>query len=76
MSAVQSVVWRLRCDRCGFTDYQAVKVSSARQWANEDGWTQIKPTAEAKSSRVDLCPECAAAWISRRRSHEGATDER
>jgi hypothetical protein len=60
VSAVKSVVWGLRCDRCGFTDYQAGKVSAARKFAHEDGWTQIKPTSEATQARVDLCPECAA----------------
>jgi hypothetical protein len=59
VSAVKSVVWGLRCDSCGFTDYQAGKVAAARRFAFEDGWTQIKPTNEATRARVDLCPECA-----------------
>lgn len=58
MSAVQAVVWGLRCDRCGFSDYQAPKVSAARHLARLDGWTQQKPTPEATKTRVDFCPEC------------------
>lgn len=59
MSAIQAIVWSLRCDRCGFTDYQAAKVAAARTWARDDGWTQRKPTPMATKKRVDLCPECS-----------------
>jgi hypothetical protein len=61
MSAIQSVVWGLRCDNCGFTDYQAPKVAAARHLARDDGWTQKKPSATATKARIDICPECTDA---------------
>jgi hypothetical protein len=59
MSSVKSVVWSLRCDRCGFTDYLCPSIAASRRLGNEDGWHQFKPRPTATKSRTDLCPECS-----------------
>lgn len=68
MSAVQSVVWGLRCDSCGFADYQAPKVAAARHLAHADGWTQHKSSPQATKARVDFCPLCTHERADRNRA--------